>query len=104
MTEVQSYLRLRCRHRAVVEITQDFVVGFVLLLTIFLTFSFCSFRSRREVFGFVAAVVDSFVLPLLTSIVCITFSVVIDNKVIFVEPTSHDLFVAILVNLVVDGT
>jgi hypothetical protein len=104
MPQVQTYLRLRRSHRAVVEIIQDFVVGFVLLLTIFLTFSFCSFRSGREVFGLVAAVVDSFVLPLLTSIVSITFSIVIDNKVIFVEATSHDLFVAILVDLVVDGT
>lgn len=79
------------------------MVGLVFFLTVFLAFTFCSFRTG-SILCFVTAVIDSFVLPFLTSIVGITFTIIVDNKVILVEATSHDLFVAVLVDLVVDGT
>lgn len=97
-------LGLGCSHGAVVEIIQNLMVGFILFFTIFLPFAFCSFRTGCKVLGFIAAVVDSFVLPLLASIVSIAFSVVIYNKVVFVKATPDDLLVAVLVDLIIDGT
>lgn len=79
------------------------MIGLVFLFPVFLEFTFCGFRTG-SILGFVTAVIDSFVLPFLTSVIGIAFTIVVDNKVILVKATSHDLFVAVLVDLVVDGT
>jgi hypothetical protein len=79
------------------------VIGAIFLFAVLFAFPFGGFALQGNILA-VAAVVLAIILPFLASIVGITLTIVVYDKVVLVEATSHHLLVSVLVNLIVNGT